>query len=150
MGLFSGLGRVWLCDLPYRPEKVKKKLKTLKKTLLLKKEGRFSTYLFACCYCCTEEKRKKTPKKSRCKVLPLLQLWWPIPAPPQIPLPPLQLLLVVVNQLSQVKPNPIKMGLRTLWPLSTSAIWPRMSLRPCYSKNFPLRDPSCRFESVET
>jgi len=26
---------------------------------LLKKEGRFSTYLFACCYCCTEEKRKK-------------------------------------------------------------------------------------------
>jgi len=37
------------------PEKVKKNqkkiLKTLKKTLLLKKEGRFSTYLFACCYC---------------------------------------------------------------------------------------------------
>merc|ERR1712088_1037856 len=45
-------------------KKNQKNIKNTKKTLLLKKEGRFSTYLFACCYCCTEEKRKK-PKKNQ-------------------------------------------------------------------------------------
>merc|ERR1711992_398495 len=130
--------------------KKQKKTKNTKKNTLVKKRRSLFHLFIRLLLLLYRRKTKKTKKKSRCKVLPLLQLWWPIPAPPQIPLPRLQLLLVVVNQLSQVKPNPIKMGLRTLWPLSTSAIRPRMSLRPCYSKNFPLRDPSCRFESVET
>merc|ERR1712156_700890 len=35
---------------------------TKKNTLVKKKEGRFSTYLFAYCYCCTEEKLKNLKK----------------------------------------------------------------------------------------
>merc|ERR1711935_186010 len=92
--------------------------------------------------------RPEKVKKKRCKVLPLLQLWWPILALPQILL---QLhLLLAVNQLSQVHLQLIRMGHHTLWPLFTSAIWPRMSLRPCFLKNSPLRDPFYPSESAET
>merc|ERR1712223_2054509 len=91
---------------------------------------------------------EKDKKKPRCKVLPLLQLWWPIPALPQILLQ-LQLPLAV-NQLSQVSLHPIRMGHLTQWPLFTSATWPRMSLRPCFLKSSPLRDPFYLSESVET
>merc|ERR1712051_32053 len=98
-----------------------------------------------------KNKIKNLKKKPRCKVLPLLQLWWPTLAQPQILLQ-LQLPLAVNQPASQVPlhPTPIRMGRHTLWPLFTSAIWPRMSLRPCFSKNSPLLDPFCPSESAET
>merc|ERR1711971_470432 len=85
-------------------------------------------------------KKKNLKKKPRCKVLPLLQLWWPT-------LAQLQILLQLQVPLH---PTPTRMGRHTLWPLFTSAIWPRMSLRPCFSKNSPLLDPFCPSESAET
>merc|ERR1712051_145473 len=96
-----------------------------------------------------KDKIKNLKKKPRCKVLPLLQLWWPTLAQLQILL---QLPLAVNQPASQVPlhPTPTRMGRHTLWPLFTSAIWPRMSLRPCFSKNSPLLDPFCPSESAET
>merc|ERR1712223_621144 len=135
-----------------RPEKVKKKtkknIKNTKKTLLLKKRRSLLQLFIRLLLLLKHKTQKILKKKSRCKVLPLLQLWWPIPALPQIPLQ-LQLLLAV-NQLSQVSLHLIRMGHHTLWPLFTSAIWPRMSLRPCFLKSSPLRDPFYPSESVET
>merc|ERR1712051_468803 len=87
-----------------------------------------------------EKVKKKPKKKPRCKVLPLLQLWWPTLA---------QLQILLQLQLP-LHPTPTRMGRHTLWPLFTSAIWPRMSLRPCFSKNSPLLDPFCPSESAET
>merc|ERR1712127_955977 len=76
---------------------------------------------------------EKPKKKPRCKVLPLLQLWWPTLAQLQILLQ-LQLPLAVNQPASQVPlhPTPTRMGRHTLWPLFTSAIWPRMSLGYAY------------------
>ena len=66
--LFSGLGRVWLCDHPYRPEKVKKKtkkiLKTLKKTLLLKKKKVAFPLIYSLIVIAVLKKTKK-PKKNQ-------------------------------------------------------------------------------------
>merc|ERR1711976_76920 len=122
---------------------VLKNIKNTNKTLLLKKR-RSLLHLFIRLLLLLKHKNLKNIKKTRCKVLPLLQLWWPILALPQILLQ-LQLLLVV-NQLSL---HPIRMGHLTQWPLSTSATWPRMSLRPCFLKSSPLRDPFYLSESGE-
>merc|ERR1712109_303611 len=108
---------------------VLKKFKKNEKTLLLKKR-RSLLHLFIRLLLLLKHKNLKNIKKTRCKVLPLLQLWWPILALPQILLQ-LQLPLAV-NQLSQVSLHPIRMGHLTQWPLFTSATWPRMSLGYAY------------------
>merc|ERR1712241_726879 len=133
-----------------RPEKIQKKiLKILKNTLVKKKKVAFTLIYSLVVIVETKKTLKILKKKPRCKVLPLLQLWWPIPALPQTPLQHQQLLVVL--QLNQDSPHLIRMGLHhTQWPLFTSVIWPRMSLRPCSLKSFPLRDPFYLSESVET